>query len=418
MGQNLWISKDFLAYRGGHNGSTFRALRPVFTVARIFSLLPVGGVFGDSLMDLQFKWFTLGILYSLIVITFVGFMTIIAALKFLEESLTFNNIVSVFFYLYNFSAIVILVSIARKWPELMVYWHTVEKNLPQTEHLCGRRSLRTRLHQLVTSVLLLAAVEHGLSIAATIEKSHRCLKFHSTYLEHYFRESLPHLFMIFNYHPLLGWFGYLINFYCTFVWNFMDLFIIAISIALATRFKQVNAKIEQARGKIMSDLFWNTQRNHYQQVSTLVQEVDNVISSLIFLSYLNNLYFVCVQLLHSLNPMEDYIQIIYFWYSLIFLILRTFGVSLYSSKIHDQSKRPAEVIRSVPTPGLSRETKRFLEEVTNEHVALTGKKFFRLTRKLILKITGTIVTYELVLIQVSPGGKVTTDHAGNPNLCR
>uniref|UniRef100_A0A7G3B124 Gustatory receptor n=1 Tax=Lutzomyia longipalpis TaxID=7200 RepID=A0A7G3B124_LUTLO len=374
MEQKTWIAKDFLAYRGGHNGSTFRAMRPLFTAARLFSLIPVNGVFGDSLIDLHFKWFSLVMLYSVVVIAIVGFMTIIATLKFLEDSLTFGTIVSVFFYLYNFCAILIFVGIARKWPELMAYWHSVEKNLPQTEHLCGRRSLRTRLHQLVTTLLVIAAIEHGLSIAANIEKAYRCKGTkgaQTTYLELYFHESLPHLFRVLPYHPLLGWFGYLINFYCTFVWNFMDLFIISISIALTTRFKQVNAKIEQARGRIMSDIFWTSQRNHYQQVSALVQEVDKVITNLIFLSYLNNLYFVCVQLLHSLNPMDNYLQAIYFWFSLIFLIARTFW---------------AQIIRSIPTTGLTKETERFLEEVTNETVSLTGKKFFRLTRKLILKV--------------------------------
>ncbi|GAB0088862.1 hypothetical protein DMENIID0001_033260 [Sergentomyia squamirostris] len=420
MGQNSWQAKDFLVYRDGHNGSTFRAMRSVFTAARIFSLLPMTGVFGDSVTDLHFKWLSFSVFYSIFVILAVGGMTLIAALKLVGETVDFTNLVSVSFYLYNFCAILLFLQIARKWPALAIQWHTIEKCLPQTEHLCSRRSLKTRLQQLVSSVLILAAIEHSLSIVAGIDKSYRCMASNQSYLELYFLESLPHFFEIFPYHPLLGWFGYLINFYCTFVWNFMDLFIISIGISLTTKFKQVNVKIEQARGRIMSDVFWNNMRNYYQQVSWLVREVDKVISGLIFLSYLNNLYFVCVQLLHSLNPMENYIQAIYFWYSLIFLIARTFGVSLYSSKIHDQSKQPVHVIRSIPTTGLSKEVERFLEDVTNGTVALTGKQFFRLTRKLILKITGTIVTYELVLVQVSPRGHVTTSEStnpGNPNLC-
>lgn len=301
MGQNSWNAKDFLAYRNGLNGSTFRAMRPVFAVARVFSLLPVQGVFGDSLMDVKFTWISLSIFYSILVIAIVGFMTIIACLKFLQDALSFSNIVSVFFYVYNFCGIILFVDIARKWPELMVHWHTVEKCLPQTEHLCSKRSLRTKLRNLVTLVLAIAALEHGLSIAAGADKAYRCAKSHNSYLELYFRDSMPHLFIFIPYHPLLGSFGYIINFYCTFVWNFMDLFIISVSVALTTRFKQVNAKIEQARGRIMSEIFWITQRTHYQQISNLVREVDSVITGLIFLSYLNNLYFVCVQLLHSLK---------------------------------------------------------------------------------------------------------------------
>lgn len=43
--------------------------------------------------------------------------------------------------------------------------------------------------------------------------------------------------------------------------------------------------------------------------------------------------------------------------------------------------------------------KRFCEEVTTDIVALSGMKFFYLTRKLVLSVAGTIITYELVLIQ-------------------
>lgn len=45
------------------------------------------------------------------------------------------------------------------------------------------------------------------------------------------------------------------------------------------------------------------------------------------------------------------------------------------------------------------QVKRFCEEVTTDTVALSGMQFFYLTRKLVLSVVGTIVTYELVLIQ-------------------
>lgn len=49
---------------------------------------------------------------------------------------------------------------------------------------------------------------------------------------------------------------------------------------------------------------------------------------------------------------------------------------------------------------------RFLEEITNSTIGLTGMRFFFLTRSLILSVAGTVVTYELVLVQfqiLSPG---------------
>lgn len=88
---------------------------------------------------------------------------------------------------------------------------------------------------------------------------------------------------------------------------------------------------------------------------------------------------------------------IYFWFSLVFLIARTLALSLYSSEIHDQSKKPVEFLRAAPVWCI--EVKRFSEHVVNDTIALTGMRFFYMTRKLILSVTGTIITYELVLIQ-------------------
>lgn len=77
---------------------------------------------------------------------------------------------------------------------------------------------------------------------------------------------------------------------------------------------------------------------------------------------------------------------VYFWFSLIFLITRTLAVSLYSAGIHDESKKPINVLRSVPYDSWCVEVQRFTEEVVNGTVALSGMQFFYLTRKLILNV--------------------------------
>lgn len=47
--------------------------------------------------------------------------------------------------------------------------------------------------------------------------------------------------------------------------------------------------------------------------------------------------------------------------------------------------------------------KRFSSEVTRDVVALSGMRFFHLTRTLVLSVAGTIITYELVLVQFHTG---------------
>lgn len=78
---------------------------------------------------------------------------------------------------------------------------------------------------------------------------------------------------------------------------------------------------------------------------------------------------------------------LYFWFSLIFLIARTLAVSLYSAAINDESKGPLSAFRAVPKDSWCLEVRRFSDEVTNDVVALSGMKFFYLTRKLVLSVS-------------------------------
>lgn len=108
--------------------------------------------------------------------------------------------------------------------------------------------------------------------------------------------------------------------------------------------------------------------------------------------------------------MPSFAHAVYFWFSLTFLITRTLAVSLYAADINDESKRPSRVFRAVPReswclevsattvawgPSLltvvhfvwGDQVKRFSDEVTYDVVALTGMKFFHITRKLVLSVS-------------------------------
>lgn len=159
-------------------------------------------------------------------------------------------------------------------------------------------------------------------------------------------------------------------------------------------------------------------RIQYAKISDLVATVDDKISHLILLSFANNLFLICKQLYESLRwvdfccllnndqilidtfrPLPTLFHMIYFWYSLTFLIMRTFAVSLFSARINDESEKPIKVLRTIPSHLWNEETKRFFGDILCKNVALSGLQFFFVTRKLILSVVGTIITYELVLFQ-------------------
>lgn len=111
-----------------------------------------------------------------------------------------------------------------------------------------------------------------------------------------------HLTDVIPYHavefPIYEW----INISMTFTWNFIDLFIILICVALTTRFNQINLRLIESQTKLASDdKFWTQIRVHYYKLINLVDEVDKEVSFLILLSTGQNLYSLCVIIFESLT---------------------------------------------------------------------------------------------------------------------
>lgn len=87
-------------------------------------------------------------------------------------------------------------------------------------------------------------------------------------------------------------------------------------------------------------------------------------------------------------------------------MIRTVGLFLSAAAISDAAWAPVEIIRSVPSSAWGVEVERFFNQIVGERPALTGMKFFQLTRNNLLAMIGTIITYELVLMQFSERTKL------------
>lgn len=208
---------------------------------------------------------------------------------------------------------------AKRWPKLMNYWERVERHLPRYES--HRKNLlffkEIRFHTIAIAVtllgespnasqkvtielfiLLIFSVEHTMSIVAGVYRGIYCTN--NTSLEAYFVQAWPQLYTITPYDG--GWMAFaieIINYYCTFIWAYMDLLIIAVSCCLSTRLKQLNDYLERFRGMDMCRTFWTNQRRHYSNISRLITKVDTAMSVITISAVSSNLYFILIQLLHS-----------------------------------------------------------------------------------------------------------------------
>ncbi|CAH2099542.1 unnamed protein product [Euphydryas editha] len=363
-------------------------------VGQCFGLNPVLGVCDIDTSKLRFTYFSVRCVYALIAI--VGqtvFLNCFFFIKYFNEtdtSVTSNS--TLVFYVSNTIITILFLRLAKQWPQLCQYISKIEAADPITD-----TTLVKKCNVSCILILVMAMLEHGLAELSGMVMAADCQpeKIYETYIVH----SFPWINLHVNYTLFLGIITQFLNILCTFNWNFGDLFIISISFYLTSRLEQVNRKIVEVKGKYVPTTFWRNVREDYNRATDLVRRVDKVIGSIVFISFANNLIFICLQLLHTFALLHGYEQAVYFTYSFLFLVVRSLAVSLIASRVHTASRQPVYNLYEVPSAAYCIEIQRFIEQIHGDTVALTGLQFFKVKRGIVLAIAGTIVTYELVLLQ-------------------
>jgi gustatory receptor len=182
---------------------------------------------------------------------------------------------------------------------MMEQWGSVEETFlrpPYKLHVC---KLSRKIRIAASGVITLAFLEHLFYLANSVYNHVVKNDIHvENLLDYFLRHQMG---FIYNYVPFSIPFGLLneiMNTSFTFGWNYMELFVMMVSLGLSTRFQQVNARLKTFRGKVIAEYRWARIREDYSALCNLVEIIDYDLRYLILLSNLNNLYFICYQLLN------------------------------------------------------------------------------------------------------------------------
>jgi hypothetical protein len=143
-------------------------------------------------------------------------------------------------------------------------------------------------------------VEHTLSLAVQIQNAYYCPAI-TDFFQARYTKSYPEIFNFFEYNIILAILAQYFQTVATFVWNYMNLFIILLSIGISHRFKQLNSVLWTYSGKSVPVQFWVEHRIYYQEICALTARVNKNFSIIILLSISINLFTICVQLLNSVE---------------------------------------------------------------------------------------------------------------------
>ncbi|KAF5273007.1 hypothetical protein FQR65_LT17248 [Abscondita terminalis] len=356
----------------------------IIVLGQFFALMPLHGVTGETERSINFTWKSWKLLYTVLIVIGSLFCVYASFLGAVRQNTDISLITASMFYGASCVVQMLFVILAKNWSKLIRKWTAIDVGMRSYGY---PSRLNARLKILSAVVLTCATAEHVLVIVKNIITASECLSVE--FFECYFKfVSYPQVFTIAKYSIWAGFMVQIVTTVATFSWSYIDLFIMLLSTSLALRFKQVSKRVEfYVNTSVFYIVLWRNVREDYNKLGKLCKALNDNLSYIVLVSFGSNLYFILVQFFHSLRPKGDALDKGYFFYSFGFLIGRTICVSLYGSWIHDESQKPLSFLNSVPSSMYNVEIRRFILHVGIETISLTGKRFFNVTRSIILSVS-------------------------------
>ncbi|KFB41603.1 hypothetical protein ZHAS_00009217 [Anopheles sinensis] len=387
-----WRQK-FRTEVGGDEEDTFlRGIRPLVILGQMFGMFPIDGVMRGEPAQLRLKWFSFRVLLNLTVVVTALLQAFYEYQRLMVIGINAKNVSGFVFFVDACLINVLFLNLATVWRSVATKWDEVDRTFNRPPFLMVGWSLRKRLVVVSFTLLILSVVEHCLSVYSAAHTQfieiQKCNWTVTNQFRHYALRRFAEMYLIFPYHILSAMFFTYVSSALTIYWNYQDIFIICISIGIATRFQQINNHLKMLSDGVIipNEDFWIRVRTHYVSVCELLDDVDRAISWTMLISCATNLYYICLQILHVSQKLASTVDDIYYWFSLMFLLARTVTVFLSAAHIHDCAKKPLEIIMKIPNVGWCVELERFSAQLKSEKVALSGMGFFNLTRQLLFSV--------------------------------
>lgn len=238
-------------------------------LSQFFGLFPIVCVLKRDFRKVQFKWLSFRVLHSSIWLASAFLFIFLELLhlsrgeelnaKSISQLIDYSNYQSVqtqikafpftdglIFYLSGISGGIFLFLLAKEWSEVLEAFSRVENMLKSEIH--GGWSMKRRIRVISVVLLSLALVEHLMSWMSFLydrfTQMEEC-KWEIGSLFYYI--ATTHLTQIYAELPVtiytFLWAEYM-SLSFTFTWNFIDLFIIIVSIGVAVQFEKINKRLE------------------------------------------------------------------------------------------------------------------------------------------------------------------------------
>uniref|UniRef100_A0A182PZ31 Gustatory receptor n=1 Tax=Anopheles epiroticus TaxID=199890 RepID=A0A182PZ31_9DIPT len=384
----------------------YLAIASVLRWARLFGVFPLSNITATDPDAFRFHCFSPFVVLCALSVTGGMLMTVAALVRLGRVGINAMNIAVPIFYGTCTVLNLVFVRLARGWRSFMVYWAEREEMFFARPY--GAINLQRKVIGLAVCIMVSALVEHVLYVINqaynVYQESLTCQYNITNPLKLYGSLTFRSVFQSVPYHHLIMLYLLYMTVSLTFVWTFTDLFLMLIATGIACRLGQLNKRID-SNLQTCSEAFWHEMRTHFVGLMELVERTNRFVGPLVIVSCANDMYFLCLQTLNTLEDKPFDINEWYFRYSFSFLILRTTVKLWFVADVREQSLRTHQLVQRVRSEHFTDELEILRICSGGCSVALSGMGFFSITRRIFLTMAGSILTYELVLMRFHRSSK-------------
>jgi gustatory receptor len=203
--------------------------------------------------------------------------------------------ISAYFFLY----------IATKWKDIMEFWYMKERPFLYKPYTMEGLSLSLKVRLIGLVFFIFYLIEHIMFIGMELNDNDYQLTYCNVtdfqFLNNYMRRERPHLLDVLPYRwwifPPFQWTITLM----AFDWNFVDYFVIILSLGLSTRFNQLNRRLRKVEYHQMDRKFCEEIRIHYTNLVDLLKFIDGTFATPILLSMSHNSFLICTKVFEAIK---------------------------------------------------------------------------------------------------------------------
>ncbi|KAK9872284.1 hypothetical protein WA026_017086 [Henosepilachna vigintioctopunctata] len=347
------MTKDKQKNNYMENGKSFHdSMKFLFRISQFFGLFPLQGTSSSTYKDMYFSWFSFRTIYTLLIAVISFVHGVWCAFFLMSSQVTFEvyELNVFFFYARGGLTCLVFLTLAKNWPLLLRDFEKVEKFSLQYPP----STVRDRELKIITFVIFFcAAVEHFTVQFMNFVASVRCENnIWDTFHRFFVYISYRQVFSYVSYNIFLGILLQTLNFFVTFGWTFIDIFIINASKNFSEKLVQLRNQISTTiTSEIHSSNSWGKLREQYTQILTLFRTFNQKLNNIILVSFATNIYFLLTQLFAWMrtNGSETTLHHIYHALSFSLLVSRTGFVCFYGASIKEESVIIQKTLVTIPS---------------------------------------------------------------------